>query len=55
VKRLSDGRTRWAHFEFTRINIEPTIVRKKVDDLRLPGAFMVCTSGVGKPFAVDRY
>ena len=24
----------WAHFEFTRINIEPTILRKKIEDAR---------------------
>ena len=23
----------WAHFEFTRINIEPIILRKKIEDL----------------------
>ena len=28
------GRTWWAHFEFTRINIEPTILRKKFEELR---------------------
>jgi hypothetical protein len=28
------GRTWWAHFEFTRINIGPTILRKKIEDLR---------------------
>jgi hypothetical protein len=28
------GRTWWAHLEFTRINIEPTILRKKIEDLR---------------------
>ena len=28
---LSEG---WAHFEFTRINIEPIILRKKFEDLR---------------------
>jgi hypothetical protein len=28
------GRTWWAHFEFTRMNIEPTILRKKIEDLR---------------------
>jgi hypothetical protein len=36
VKRLSmpfgGGRTWWAHFEFTRINIEPIILRKKIED-----------------------
>jgi hypothetical protein len=30
----SGGRTWWAHFEFTRINIEPIILRKKIEDLR---------------------
>ena len=29
----SGGRWWWAHFEFTRINIEPTILRKKIEDL----------------------
>ena len=28
------GRTWWAHFEFTRMNIGPTILRKKIEDLR---------------------
>jgi len=28
-----DGRTWWAHFDFTRINITPTILRKKMEDL----------------------
>ena len=27
----------WAHFEFTRINIEPIILRKKIEDLREAG------------------
>jgi hypothetical protein len=35
----SGGRTWWAHFAFTRINIELTILRKKVEDLRTLGAF----------------
>jgi hypothetical protein len=30
----SGGRIWWAHFEFTRINITPIILRKKVEDLR---------------------
>jgi len=38
--RLSGGRTWWAHFEFTRINIAPTILRKKIEDVRELGAFM---------------
>ena len=36
--RLSGGRTWWAHFEFTRINIELTILPKKIEDLREAGA-----------------
>ena len=35
--RLSGGRTWRAHFEFIRINIEPIILRKKIEDLRQPG------------------
>ena len=31
--RSSGGRARWAHLDFTRINIELTILRKKVEDL----------------------
>jgi hypothetical protein len=30
---------RWAPFEFTRINIEPIIPRKKIEDLRQVGTF----------------
>ena len=30
----SGGRTWRAHFEFTRINIEPIILRKKIEDAR---------------------
>jgi len=26
------GRTWWAHVEFTRINIEPPIIRKRMED-----------------------
>jgi hypothetical protein len=36
----SGGRTWWAHFEFTRINTTPTILCKKIEDLRQLGAFM---------------
>jgi hypothetical protein len=32
--QLSGGRTWWAHFEFTRINITPTILPKKIEDAR---------------------
>jgi hypothetical protein len=34
----SGGRTWWAHFEFTRINIEPIILRKNIEDPREAGA-----------------
>jgi hypothetical protein len=34
TSRPNGGRTWWAHFEFTRTNIEPTILRKKIEDLR---------------------
>ena len=37
--RLSGGRTWWAHFEFTRINIEPIILRKKIEEQLILGAF----------------
>ena len=36
--RFSGGRAWWAQFEFTRINIDPTILRKKIEDLREVGA-----------------
>jgi hypothetical protein len=29
----SGGRTWWAHLDFTRINIELTILRKKIEEL----------------------
>jgi len=28
------GRTLWAHFEFTGINIQLTVLRKKIEDVR---------------------
>jgi hypothetical protein len=37
---VDGGRTWWAHFEFTRINIEPIILRNKIEDLRQVGTFM---------------
>jgi hypothetical protein len=33
------GRTWWAHFEFTRINTTPTILRKKIEDLHNAAAW----------------
>jgi hypothetical protein len=35
------GRIWWAHFEFTRINITPTILRKKFEERRTLAAFFV--------------
>jgi hypothetical protein len=32
LNTVGGGRTWWAHFELTRINIEPTILRKKIED-----------------------
>jgi hypothetical protein len=37
--QVSGGRTWWAHFEFTRINIAPIILRKKIEDRLIVGAF----------------
>ena len=34
----------WAHFEFTRIDIEPIILRKKIEDVREVGAFKSMSS-----------
>jgi hypothetical protein len=33
------GRTWWAHLQFTRINIELTVPKKKIEDRRIVGAF----------------
>jgi hypothetical protein len=33
--RPDGGRTWWAHFEFTRINIEPIILKNKFEELRI--------------------
>ena len=38
--RLSGGRTWWAHFEFTRMNIEPIILRKKIEDSSIVSVFL---------------
>jgi len=35
------GRTWWAHFEFTRMNIEPIILRKQIEERRILDAFCV--------------
>jgi hypothetical protein len=38
LARIDGGRAWWAHFEFTRINIEPIILRKKIGEERGVGA-----------------
>jgi hypothetical protein len=39
ARQLPGGeRAWWAHVEFTRINTTPTILRKKIEDLREAGA-----------------
>jgi len=38
----------WAHFEFTRINIEPTILRKKIEDWREVSAFTALTRRISR-------
>jgi hypothetical protein len=38
AEAASGGRTWWAHFEFTRINIEPIILKNKIEDVREVGA-----------------
>ena len=45
---LRGGRTWWAHFEFTRINIAPTILPKKIEDAREVSAIV----GVGAAAAL---
>ena len=40
-RRVNSGCRWWAHFEFTRINIEPIILRKKIEERRILGAFCV--------------
>ena len=39
AEAASGGRTWWAHFEFTRINIEPIILKNKIEERRVLRAF----------------
>jgi hypothetical protein len=39
--RPGGGRTWWAHFELTRINITPTILRKKIEEFSEAGATLL--------------
>jgi hypothetical protein len=41
------GRTWWAHFEFTRINTTPTILPKKIEDVRKAGATLLNAAALG--------
>src|ERR1700674_2553341 len=49
ITALRGGRTWWAHFEFTRINIAPIILRKKIEEqLMLAPVFpLPCTARSG--------
>jgi hypothetical protein len=52
VTRPSGGRAWWAHFAFARINIAPTFLSKKIEDLRGVGTNApVVTSSAGRPRA----
>src|ERR1700687_5937095 len=46
AEAASGGRTWWAHFEFTRINIEPIILKNKIEDVREAGASLRITRGI---------
>jgi hypothetical protein len=45
--RPGGGRTWWAHFEFTRINIEPIILKNKIEDVREARASRSIAGGRG--------
>ena len=53
ISRASGGRIWWAHFEFTRMNIEPTILCKKIEERRVVRAF-ASTCSVRSPKSEDR-
>ena len=40
--RLIGGRVWWARFEFTPINIEPIILRKKIEESLRAGSSLIC-------------
>jgi hypothetical protein len=40
-RQRSGGRTWWVHFAFTRINITPTILYKKIEDLHEADAILL--------------
>jgi hypothetical protein len=43
----------WAHFEFTRINIEPTILHKKIEEFREAGATLLNAAAFIVTYAVS--
>ena len=49
---LRGGRTWWAHCEFTRINIEPIILCKKIEDLREAGATLLIAARLSRPIGL---
>ena len=58
---LRGGRTWWAHFEFTRTNIKPTILRTQVEDwienlesVRFAGAFRAMANLQARPLVARR-
>jgi hypothetical protein len=50
-RRSCGGRSWWAHFEFTRINIEPIILKNKIEELRIVSAFARLTTLFGSATA----
>ena len=42
------GRTWWAHFAITRINMTPTILPKKIEDLREASATLLNATLIGR-------
>ena len=47
ARRAGGGRTWWAHLEFTRINITPTILPKKIEEQLIVGAFVAFSTQLG--------
>jgi hypothetical protein len=48
------GRTWWAHFALPRINIEPTFLRKKFEDLREAAETWAQHDGAYREQTIDR-
>ena len=51
--RPSGGRSWWAHFEFTRINIGPTTLRKTIEAVRVLRA--LSSIGDARPSRIEDY